>query len=210
MCIRDRVDTLTTTQESGESKYAAERNAPVKKNVSSKKSDSISFRELKKLLSTDSLPSLFNETNGTLKKLLAVIKYEKELELLQIELVKMQQWVQQEGKRIVIIFEGRDAAGKGGAIRRFIEHLSPRYMRAVALPKPTEEEKGQWYFQRYTKQLPNKGEILFFDRSWYNRALVEPVNNFCTQEEYQSYMEQVKAFEQMIHSDGVTIIKLWF
>ncbi|HQZ78568.1 MAG: polyphosphate kinase 2 [Chitinophagaceae bacterium] len=208
--VLPQVDTLTTTQESGESKYAAERNAPVKKNVSSKKSDSISFRELKKLLSTDSLPSLFNETNGTLKKLLAVIKYEKELELLQIELVKMQQWVQQEGKRIVIIFEGRDAAGKGGAIRRFIEHLSPRYMRAVALPKPTEEEKGQWYFQRYTKQLPNKGEILFFDRSWYNRALVEPVNNFCTQEEYQSYMEQVKAFEQMIHSDGVTIIKLWF
>ncbi|MEO5948465.1 MAG: polyphosphate kinase 2 [Chitinophagaceae bacterium] len=205
------IDKITVAQENDKIKNNEEKPSLLKKKVIAiKKSDSISFRKLKNLLSRDDLPRLFKESNGTLKKLYTLIKYEKELELLQIELVKMQQWVQQEGKRITIIYEGRDAAGKGGAIRRFIEHLSPRYMRAVALPKPTEEEKGQWYFQRYIKQLPNKGEILFFDRSWYNRALVEPVNNFCTQEEYKVFMEQVKSFEQMLHSDGVTIIKLWF
>ena len=144
---------------------------------------------------------------GRIKK---ALHYERELKLLQIELVKMQRWIQQEGKRVAVIFEGRDAAGKGGTIRRFTEHLNPRAMRVVALPKPTEEEAGQWYFQRYMKQLPNGGEIVFFDRSWYNRALVEPVNGFCTKEQYERYMRQVPEFEHMLVEDGVTVIKLWF
>lgn len=172
--------------------------------------DTITFSQLKYLLNRDDLPHLLNGAKSTYKKLLNTIKYEEELEKLQVELVKMQRWVQDEGQRIAIIFEGRDAAGKGGAIRRFIEHLSPRYFRTVALPKPTEEERGQWYFQRYIRQLPNKGEIVFFDRSWYNRAIVEPVNGFCTPEQYQVFIQQVNEFEQMIHEDGVTIMKLWF
>ena len=122
----------------------------------------------------------------------------------------MQRWVQKRGKRIAILFEGRDAAGKGGAIRRFIEHLNPRAMRVVALPKPNEVERGQWYFQRYARQLPNAGEIVFMDRSWYNRAVVEPVNDFCTKEQHIRFMQQVPEYEHMLHEDGVTIIKFWF
>ncbi|MEK6799807.1 MAG: polyphosphate kinase 2 [Planctomycetota bacterium] len=143
-------------------------------------------------------------------KIKEAIQYENELELLQIELVKLQRWIQQEDKRLAIIFEGRDAAGKGGTIRRFMEHLNPRAMRVVALPKPTEEERGQWYFQRYMKQLPNKGEMVFFDRSWYNRGIVEPVNNFCTRQEYERFMQQVPEFEHMLVEDGVILVKFWF
>jgi len=141
---------------------------------------------------------------------LDTIQYEKELRLLQVELVKLQQWVQKTNKRIAIIFEGRDAAGKGGSIRRFIEHLNPRSMRLVALSKPTEVEQGQWYFRRYIKQLPNPGEIVFFDRSWYNRAVVEPVMGFCTDKQYKQYMVQVPEFEHMLYESGVEIIKFWF
>ena len=144
------------------------------------------------------------------KKIAELLKYEVELERLQVELVKMQRWIQQTGRRLAILLEGRDAAGKGGAIRRFIEHLNPRAMRVVALPKPTEEERGQWYFQRYMKQLPNRGEMVFFDRSWYNRAVVEPVNGFCTPEQYAQFMRQVPEYEHMLFEDGVTLIKLWF
>jgi polyphosphate kinase 2 len=143
-------------------------------------------------------------------KIKDALRYENELECLQIELVKLQRWIQEQGKRLAIIFEGRDAAGKGGTIRRFIEHLNPRAMRVVALPKPTEEERGQWYFQRYMKQLPNKGEIVFFDRSWYNRGIVEPVNGFCTRPEYERFMQQVPEFEHMLVEDGVVIVKFWF
>lgn len=143
-------------------------------------------------------------------KIVELLKYEMELERLQVELVKMQHWIQQTGQRLAILFEGRDAAGKGGAIRRFTEHLNPRAMRVVALPKPTEEEQGQWYFQRYMKQLPNRGEIVFFDRSWYNRAVVEPVNGFCTPEQYALFMRQVPEYEHMLFEDGVTLIKFWF
>lgn len=135
--------------------------------------------------------------------------YEKELRLLQIELVKLQQWVVKNKKRVAVIFEGRDAAGKGGSIRRFTEHLSPRASRTVALNKPTEIEKGQWYFQRYIKELPNPGEIVFFDRSWYNRAVVEPVMGFCTEDQYYKYMLQVPDFEHMLYEDGVYVIKFW-
>ncbi len=139
-----------------------------------------------------------------------VLSYESELEKLQIEMVKLQRWVQERQRRIAVVFEGRDAAGKGGTIRRFTEHLNPRAMRVVALPKPSEEEMGQWYFQRYMKQLPNQGEIVFFDRSWYNRAVVEPVNGFCTREQYERFMRQVPEFEHMLYEDGIVVIKFWF
>jgi polyphosphate kinase 2 len=124
-------------------------------------------------------------------------------------LVKLQQWVLKENKRVAIVFEGRDAAGKGGSIRRFMEHLNPRSSRLVALNKPTNVEKGQWYFQRYIKELPNPGEIVFFDRSWYNRAVVEPVNGFCTAEEYEIFMNQVNDFEKMILESGIHLVKIY-
>ncbi|NQX82140.1 MAG: polyphosphate kinase 2 [Flavobacteriaceae bacterium] len=137
------------------------------------------------------------------------LAYYKELQILQIELVKWQKWIHKTGKKVAIIFEGRDAAGKGGSIRRFMEHLNPRTTRLVALDKPTELEKGQWYFNRYIKHLPNPGEVVFFDRSWYNRAIVEPVMGFCTKEQYDQYMNQVSVFENMIYEDGLIIIKFW-
>lgn len=138
------------------------------------------------------------------------IEYERELEKLQVELVKLQRWVQEENKRIIIIFEGRDTAGKGGAILRFTQYLNPRAMRIVALPKPTDREKTQWYFQRYVKELPAGGEIVFFDRSWYNRAVVEPVMGFCSPEQYKLYLRQVPVFERMLYEDGIILFKLWY
>ena len=143
------------------------------------------------------------------QKVLDVLAYEKQLRYLQIELVKLQQWVLKENKRVAVVFEGRDAAGKGGNIRRFMEHLNPRSSRLVALNKPTNVEKGQWYFQRYIKELPNPGEIVFFDRSWYNRAVVEPVMDFCTDKEYNEFLVQVPEFEHMLYEDGLIIIKFW-
>jgi polyphosphate kinase 2 len=144
------------------------------------------------------------------QKILKSHEYQTELLKLQTELVDLQQWVAKHKKRVCIIFEGRDAAGKGGAIRRFTEHMNPRSMRVVALTKPTESEKGQWYFRRYIKELPEPGEIVFFDRSWYNRAVVEPVMGFCTESQYNKYMVQVPEFEHMLYEDGVVIIKFWF
>ncbi len=145
-----------------------------------------------------------------LDQILFEVQYEKQLLQLQAELVDLQQWVARHNKRVCVIFEGRDAAGKGGAIRRFAQHLNPRSMRIVALNKPTDVEKGQWYFRRYIKELPNPGEIVFFDRSWYNRAVVEPVMGFCDQEQYDKFMVQVPEFEHMLYEDGVHIIKFWF
>ena len=142
--------------------------------------------------------------------LMHTVEYEKELLKLQAELVDLQQWVAKHNKRVCVIFEGRDAAGKGGSIRRFTEHLNPRSMRVVALTKPTDVEKGQWYFRRYIKELPNPGEIVFFDRSWYNRAVVEPVMGFCTENQYKKFMVQVPEFEHMLYEDGVILIKFWF
>jgi polyphosphate kinase len=144
------------------------------------------------------------------KKVLDHYRYETELRLLQAELVSMQKWVQREGKKIAVLFEGRDASGKGGTIRRFTEHLNPRAMRVVALNKPTEIEKSQWYFNRYIKLLPNAGEMVFFDRSWYNRAVVEPVMGFCTRKQYETFMTQVPEFEHMLYESDVRIIKFWF
>lgn len=145
-----------------------------------------------------------------LSRILYDVQYEKELLLLQAELVDLQHWVVKNKRRVCIIFEGRDAAGKGGAIRRMAEHLNPRALRIVALTKPTKVEKGQWYFRRYIKELPNPGELVFFDRSWYNRAVLEPVMEFCNDEEYNKFMIQVPEFEHMLYEDGVHLIKLWF
>lgn len=144
------------------------------------------------------------------KKYLRRVKYEKELRLLQAELVTLQRWIAANKMRVAVIFEGRDAAGKGGAIKRFVEHLNPRTMRVVALNKPTDTERGQWYFRRYIKELPEPGEIVFFDRSWYNRAVVEPVNGFCSQNQYDHFMLQVPEFEHMLYADGIVVIKFWF
>ncbi|TVR77408.1 MAG: polyphosphate kinase 2 [Saprospirales bacterium] len=138
------------------------------------------------------------------------LRYETELVQLQAELVTLQKYINKNGLRVAVLFEGRDAAGKGGAIKRFTEHLNPRTMRLVALPKPTEVERGQWYFRRYIKVLPNPGEIVFFDRSWYNRAVVEPVMGFCNAEQYRAFMNQVSEFEHMLFEDGVMVIKFWF
>ena len=136
--------------------------------------------------------------------------YEAEIFLMQTELVKLQEWARQTGARILVIFEGRDAAGKGGAIKRITEYLSPRVARIVALPTPTERERGQWYFQRYIAHLPSRGEIVLFDRSWYNRAGVEKVMGFCTPEEYYRFLRQTPIFEQMLIDDGIILRKYWF
>jgi polyphosphate kinase 2 len=137
-------------------------------------------------------------------------EYEITKRLLQIELLKMQSWVKESGARIVMMFEGRDAAGKGGTIKRFMEHMNPRGATVVALEKPTDEEKTQWYFQRYVKHLPSAGEIVLFDRSWYNRAGVERVMSFCSQEEYDEFMRQTPEFERMLVRSGIILFKFWF
>lgn len=136
--------------------------------------------------------------------------YERQKKKLQIELLKVQSWTKETGQRIVSLFEGRDAAGKGGTIKRYMEHLNPRGARVVALEKPTETERGQWYFQRYIKNLPTAGEIVFFDRSWYNRAGVERVMNFCEPHEYLLFMRQAPEFERMLVASGVHLFKFWF
>ncbi|MDD5212092.1 MAG: polyphosphate kinase 2 [Sulfuricurvum sp.] len=140
----------------------------------------------------------------------SVIRYEKELKELQIELLKLQNYVKDKGLKILMIFEGRDAAGKGGTIKRITEHLNPRGARVVALDKPSDVEKTQWYFQRYTHHLPSAGEIVFFDRSWYNRAGVEPVMGFCTEDEHQIFLQQVPEYERMLVNSGIILFKFYF
>jgi len=144
------------------------------------------------------------------RNLLSRRVYEAHKYLLQVELLKLQAWAKETGQRVVILFEGRDAAGKGGTIKRFMEHLNPRGARVVALEKPTEVERGQWYFQRYVQHLPTAGEIVLFDRSWYNRAGVERVMGFCSDEEYQEFMRQAPQFERHLVRSGVHLIKFWF
>ncbi|KIC19300.1 polyphosphate kinase 2 [Leisingera sp. ANG-DT] len=143
------------------------------------------------------------------RKLMKRKAYDKELEALQIELVKLQSWVKATGQRIAIVFEGRDAAGKGGTIKRFRENLNPRGARIVALSKPTEAEQSQWYFQRYVQQLPSGGEIVFFDRSWYNRGVVEKVFGFCTDAQRERFFDQVPGFEEALAEDGIHLFKFW-
>ncbi|MCA9199457.1 MAG: polyphosphate kinase 2 [Planctomycetales bacterium] len=144
------------------------------------------------------------------KNLMSRKNYEKQKYRLQVELLKLQAWVKHTGQKVVILFEGRDAAGKGGTIKRFMEHLNPRGARVVALDKPSEDEKGQWYFQRYVKHLPTAGEIVLFDRSWYNRAGVERVMGFCSPDEYNEFMRQAPEFERNLVRSGIHLIKFWF
>lgn len=169
----------------------------------------ITSAEFNAIKSHDDLFKIVKEKDIDISDVLYQVRYEKEKEKLQVELVKLQQWVKKNNKRVAVIFEGRDAAGKGGNIRRFTEHLNPRSMRLVALNKPTDVEKGQWYFTRYIQHLPNPGEIVFFDRSWYNRAVVEPVMGFCSPHQYDQFMVQLPEFEHMLYEDGVIIVKFW-
>jgi len=170
----------------------------------------LTSEDFERATSNKELLEIIKEKNIPIEKVKNRIFYEEELVNLQIELVKLQRWFSKNKRRVAIIFEGRDAAGKGGNIRRFSEHLNPRSTRLVALTKPTEVERGQWYFRRYIKELPNSGEIVFFDRSWYNRAVVEPVMGFCSEHQYENFMVQVPEFEHMLYEDNVVLIKFWF
>lgn len=162
------------------------------------------------LLNTNKgLTALLSKEPYNLEKAVRYVKYEKKLKKLQVELIRLQSWAIDQNERIIVIFEGRDAAGKGGAIRRITERMNPRHLRIVALPKPSEDERTQWYFQRYVNQFPKAGEIVFFDRSWYNRAVVEPVNGFCSEEEYTIFMNQINNFEQMISESGIRLVKMY-
>ena len=174
------------------------------------KTNALTQKELDLINSKLGLRILLNSKKVDLNKTLERIENEIQLKELQGQLIELQNWVIKNQKKIVVVFEGRDAAGKGGAIRRVIEHLNPRHLKVVALNIPTPDEKKQWFFQRYINQLPKPGEIVFFDRSWYNRAVVEPVNGFCTPKQHQIFMNQVNAFEQMLIESDVYLIKIYF
>jgi polyphosphate kinase len=164
---------------------------------------------LKKLNSKLGIKALLSKEKTSVDRALRIVNYEKRLKRLQVELIKMQTGVIENQERVIVIFEGRDAAGKGGAIRRITERINPRHFRIVALPKPTNDEQTQWYFQRYIQKFPKAGEIVFFDRSWYNRAVVEPVNGFCTEAEYKIFRNQVNDFERMITESGIKLVKIY-
>ena len=174
------------------------------------KQSNFKTKDLKFLNKDKGLINLLSRENTSLMKTLRYVKFERELKKLQTEMIKLQNWVFEKNKKVVIIFEGRDSAGKGGAIRRAIQNLNPRKLKVVALPKPSETEQGQWYFQRYVKHFPKHGEIVFFDRSWYNRAVVEPVNGFCSKEQYSNFMKHVNSFEKMITDDNIILLKFYF
>ncbi|MFK7999478.1 MAG: polyphosphate kinase 2 [Polyangiales bacterium] len=173
-------------------------------------SETLSDNDVELLNSPLGLKLLFAKQKVNLKSVLRLTNNELLLRERQAELIKLQSWVVANEERVVILFEGRDAAGKGGAIRRITAHMNPRQFRVVALDKPTSDESRQWYFQRYVERLPRPGEIVFFDRSWYNRAVVEPVNGFCTESEYNIFMNQVNDFERMIVESGIRLIKFYF
>jgi len=170
----------------------------------------LSQEEVSLLNSKVGLRTLLKSKRINLTKVLYETKNISEIRRSQEELIKLQNWVIENKKKIVVVFEGRDAAGKGGAIRRITEYINPRHFRIVALDKPSSDERQQWFFQRYINQLPKPGEIVFFDRSWYNRAVVEPVNGFCTEEEYQIFMSQVNDFEKMLTQSDTYLIKFYF
>jgi polyphosphate kinase len=169
----------------------------------------ITPKNLKILNSKKGLLALASKGPLNIERAIRYVNYQKKLEQLQVELIRLQTWAIEKEERIIVVFEGRDAAGKGGAIRRLTERINPRHMRIVALPKPTKDQQSQWYFQRYIEQLPKAGEIVFFDRSWYNRAVIEPVNGFCTQQEYHVFMNQVNDFERMILESGIHLVKIY-
>lgn len=172
--------------------------------------EKLSKTAVKLLNSKEGLKNLLADKEIELKKVLNRTRYEKELARLQVKLVKLQTWVIENNKKVVVIFEGRDAAGKGGAIRRITEHINPRHFKIIALDKPTEDEQHQWFFQRYVNHLPKPGQMVFFDRSWYNRAIVEPVNGFCTEKEYHIFMDQVNDFEKMLIQSDIYLVKFYF
>ena len=197
---------MSKNDKGGKSKKSSEK--------SSKKSDVFLEKPLEGLSDrldnpTDQTDRVIDTKLSDLPKLSKKI-YEKELEKLQIELVKLQEWVKHQGLRVVVLFEGRDAAGKGGAIKSITQSLNPRTCRIVALGKPSDQERTQWYFQRYTAELPAAGEMVLFDRSWYNRAGVEHVMGYCTHEEYVEFLRSCPEFEDMIQRSGIILIKYWF
>jgi polyphosphate kinase 2 len=166
--------------------------------------------DLSLLNSYKAIEYLIQSDKPDFKETLKELRFNKELIQLQIKLLDIQDWVVENKKRVMILVEGREFAGKGGAIQLFTEHLNPRSLRKVALKAPTEEERGQWYFKRYVKHIAEQGEMVFFDRSWYNRALVEPVNGFCSSEEYTRFMKEVNQFERMLTKDGIILVKIYF
>jgi len=183
---------------------AARRNGQIRENPSPPKRRSFDLDSATK-------PPKWNSTGAyPYRKKMGVVEYEEHKHELQIELLKVQKWVRETGQRVVVLFEGRDAAGKGGTIKRFMEHLNPRGARVVALEKPTERERGSWYFQRYIEHLPSKGELVLFDRSWYNRAGVEKVLGFCTEQEHLEFLREAPQLERMLVNSGLTLIKYWF
>ena len=189
------------------------KNATSKQNkIPVKKKDLIQLdkKQLKILNKRKSLINLLSRKNTSISKTLRYIKYESELKKLQVEMIRLQNWVINENKKVIVVCEGRDAAGKGGAIRRTIQHLNPRKFRVVALPKPNKSERSQWYFQRYIRHFPKDGEIVFFDRSWYNRAVVEPVNGFCSDSEYNIFMSHINTFEKMIVDNKIILLKFYY
>ena len=153
--------------------------------------------------------TLLSRSPLNIERTLRYLDYERKLKSYKRKPIRLQSWVIKNNKRIVVVFEGRDAAGKGGAIRRITERINPRHMRIVVLRKPSEDEESQWYFQRYVQQLPKAGEMVFFNRSWYNRAVVEPANGFCSQEQYEIFMSQVNDFERMILDSGIYLVKIY-
>ncbi|MEM8487566.1 MAG: polyphosphate kinase 2 [Bacteroidota bacterium] len=175
-----------------------------------KEEKTLTSEEVALLNSKVGLRALFKSRKVNTKKALEETKYEFKLKALQEQLIKLQTWVIKNNKKVVILFEGRDAAGKGGAIRRITEYLNPRQFNIVALDVPTADEKNQWFFQRYISHLPRPGEIVFYDRSWYNRAVVEPVNGFCSEAEYKTFMGQVNNFEEMLIQSDTFLIKFYF
>ncbi len=172
--------------------------------------EKLSLNALKILNSKVGLKNLLENKDIDLKKVLNRTRYEMELSRLQVKLVELQTWVIENDQKVVVIFEGRDAAGKGGAIRRITQHINPRHFKIVALDKPSQDEEQQWFFQRYVSHLPKPGQMVFFDRSWYNRAIVEPVNGFCTDSEYSIFMGQVNDFEKMLIESDIYLIKFYF
>jgi len=166
--------------------------------------------ELQLLSNSKAIEYLLREEKPDFEETLKQLRFEKELVKYQVKLINIQNWVLENQKRVLILVEGREFSGKGGAIHVFTEHLNPRSIRTVALQKPNERESGQWYFKRYVSQLPERGEMVFFDRSWYNRALVEPVNGFCTAKEYKRFMKEVNHFERMLSEDGILLFKIYF
>ena len=205
-----KADQTDTVVDIDQSKAPAEESVPVEEQmpVEKKASPSHVFGEMRH--SPEQIKDLFRNGKYPYKTRIRKGAYEHHKEELQVELLKVQSWVKETGQRIIILFEGRDAAGKGGTIKRFMEHLNPRAARVVALEKPTEYELGQWYFQRYIEHLPSEGEMVFFDRSWYNRAGVERVMGFCDSLEYLEFMRQVPDLERMLVRSGIRLFKFWF